>query len=133
MTGGWSLWAHSENSLIRQQMFTSGGGASVAWDRYMAYHAIHEGQAYLRQKKIIGEFVVEMVIWQLPQPTSDRPHGIKYRLYCGQAGKCLVRYDNETGKGDHVHDGDDERPYLFVSLDQLISDFEADVLRLIGG
>lgn len=51
----------------------------------------------------------------------------------GRRVNALVRYDNETGKGDHVHDGDDERPYRFVSFEQLISDFEADVLRLIGG
>ncbi|MGH8524670.1 MAG: toxin-antitoxin system TumE family protein, partial [Gammaproteobacteria bacterium] len=30
---------------------------------------------------------------------------LKYRLYCGRGGRCLVRYDNETGKGDHRHYG----------------------------
>ena len=41
-----------------------------------------------------------MVLWQLPKPTKDRPHGLKYRLYYGLAdGTCVVRYDNETGKG----------------------------------
>lgn len=72
-----------------------------------------------------------MVVWQLPRPTADRSHGYKYRLYCGRAGRCLVRYDNETGKGDHVHEDDTERPYCFVSLEKLIADFEADVARLI--
>ena len=46
--------------------------------------------------------IVEAVIWQLADPTADRPHGLKYRLYCGRGGECIVRYDNETGKGDHV-------------------------------
>lgn len=87
--------------------------------------------AILNQRKVFGDVVIEMVVWQLPQTTSDRPHGYKYRLYCGRAGRCLVRYDNETGKGDHVHYGDDERAYRFVSLEKLIADFEEDVTRLI--
>jgi len=43
----------------------------------------------------------EMVLWQLPQKTTENPHGLKYRLYYGLGdGTCVVRYDNETGKGD---------------------------------
>lgn len=49
---------------------------------------------------------VDMVIWQLPVPTQDRPHGLKYRLWAGRDGKTLVRYDNEKGKGDHKHAGE---------------------------
>lgn len=72
---------------------------------------------------------VDMVIWQLPMPTPDRPHGLKYRLWAGQDGKTLVRYDNERGKGDHKHVGeaDVEKPYRFVSLSQLVADFFADI------
>jgi hypothetical protein len=50
-----------------------------------------------------GHVLVEMVIWTLPRASNDRPHGLKYRLYCGRDGNCLVRYDNETGKSDHRH------------------------------
>ena len=39
--------------------------------------------------------IVEMTIWQLPSPTPERPHGLKYRLYFGRDGKRLVGYDNE--------------------------------------
>lgn len=92
-----------------------------------------KAKLYLRQKKTIGGITVEMVIWQLPAATPDRPHGFKYRLYCGRDKECLVRYDNETGKGDHIHYGNVEQTYRFVSADQLISDFEADVMRLLGG
>ncbi|MEW6168108.1 MAG: DUF6516 family protein [Pseudomonadota bacterium] len=77
--------------------------------------------------------VVEIVIWQLPQATADRPHGLKYRLYCGRDGACLVRYDNEAGKGDHRHYGDRQEPYRFDSLTRLIEDFTTDVDRLTGG
>lgn len=77
--------------------------------------------------------IVEMVVWDLPQKPPDRPHGLKYRLYCGRDGKNLVRYDNEAGKGDHVHYGKREKPYRFRSWENLMEDFLADVARLTGG
>jgi hypothetical protein len=40
---------------------------------------------------------------------------------------------NERGKGDHVHYGDTEQPYQFVSVAQLLADFAADIRRLTGG
>ena len=79
-----------------------------------------------------GNVIVEMVIWALPVPTVDRQHGIKYRLYCGHGGNCLVRYDNEAGKGDHRHYGEQEEAYRFISLDRLIADFRDDCTRLAG-
>jgi len=72
----------------------------------------------------------EMVIWQLPEPDSERPHALKYRLFYGYSGSCLVRYDNERGKGDHRHYGASEQPYQFESVEKLVSDFSEDVLRL---
>jgi len=77
--------------------------------------------------------IVQMVVWQLSQPSSERPHGFKYRLYCGRDGQCLVRYDNETGKGDHKHIGGRELLYSFRSLRQLIADFRADIRQHAGG
>lgn len=79
----------------------------------------------------------EMVIWRLPAPDSKRPHGLKYRLYYGQSGQCLVRYDNERGKGDHRHYGDGEgneleESYAWVSVRQLMADFKADIERWRG-
>lgn len=78
------------------------------------------------------DVVVEIAIWRLPQPTPDRPHALKYRLYFERRGKCLVRYDNESGKGDHKHVGGKEKPYQFVSVRRLREDFWADVVRLGG-
>lgn len=72
----------------------------------------------------------EMVIWQLPQSDDERPHGLKYRLFYGYAGNCLVRYDNERGKGDHRHYANREELYQFVSVEKLVSDFAEDILRL---
>ena len=79
-----------------------------------------------------GCVLVEVIIWALPHASQDRPHGLKYRLYCGRDGQCLVRYDNEAGKGDHRHYGDQEEVYRFQSLEQLIEDFRTDCTRLSG-
>lgn len=76
----------------------------------------------------------EMVIWRLPQKSTDRRYGLKYRLYYGLAdGTCLVRYDNEAGKGDHRHYGDQEQSYQFVDVETLVRDFLADIAMLRGG
>jgi len=44
-------------------------------------------------------------------------------------GQRVVGYDNERGKGDHKHLGDQELPYIFSTVAQLIADFWADVRR----
>jgi hypothetical protein len=44
----------------------------------------------------------------------------------------VLRYDNEAGKGDHRHVGTKEMPYVFVSVDQLLDDFLADVAAWKG-
>lgn len=88
----------------------------------------------LRRREVLpGGLAVEMVIWQLSAPTAERPHGLKYRLQAHRGGRTLVRYDNETGKGDHRHYGRKEERYGFVNMERLIEDFIADVERLGGG
>ena len=79
-----------------------------------------------------GSVVVEMVIWALPAATEERPHALKYRLFCGRPDACVVRYDNESGKGDHKHYGDCEEPYYFESVERLLDDFRHDCTRLAG-
>lgn len=75
----------------------------------------------------------EMVIWQLPLEDEERVHRLKYRLYYGDSeGKCLVRYDNERGKGDHRHYGEKEEKYSFVSMEKLVADFQHDIDALRG-
>jgi hypothetical protein len=51
---------------------------------------------------------VEMVVWHLPAPVPPSPHSYKYRLVYVVAGKRVIGFDNERGKGDHVHRGDRE-------------------------
>ena len=98
----------------------------------MVYNAIMNAQQLFHYKGQQGEVIVEMIIWALPSTSSERRHGLKYRLHCGRYGKCLVRYDNEAGKGDHRHYGDSEEAYRFVSLKQLVADFRGDCERIAG-
>ena len=78
-----------------------------------------------------GRLLMEMVVWQLPGRSADRLHGLKYRLYLGRDGRNLVRYDNEAGKGDHKHTGEDEveESYRFTTLERLLEDFRIDAER----
>ena len=57
------------------------------------------------------------------------PHGYKYRLAYVVRGECVLRYDNETGKGDHRHFNAKESAYVFTTPDQLIADFQRDIAR----
>jgi len=77
-----------------------------------------------------GDLIIEMVLWQLPEPLLGSFHRFKYRLFCGERDACHVRYDNETGKGDHVHFANTEQAYRFINPKQLVVDFWADVARL---
>ena len=42
-------------------------------------------------------------------------------------GTCLVRFDNESGKGDHKHVGSQEESYRFVDVETLVADFLAAI------
>ncbi len=70
---------------------------------------------------------VEMMVWHLPSHVSGSHHGFKYRLALVVNGQCVLRYDNEAGKGDHKHMGEDEIPYVFTTPQALLDDFWSDV------
>jgi hypothetical protein len=87
------------------------------WNRHIA-----------RSKEVLADgSILEMVLWRLPQPVAGSRHLYKYRLYYGRGGVRIVGYDNERPKGDHRHLDGKESPYLFTSVDQLVSDFLAEV------
>lgn len=71
--------------------------------------------------------IIEIKVWRLPAATPERPHGLKYSLFYGRRGERIVGYDNEAGKGDHRHVRGREYAYRFVSLEQLLRDFRADI------
>lgn len=57
-------------------------------------------------------------------------HGFKYRLALIVDGTCVLRYDNERGKGDHRHIEGREEPYTFTSAELLVREFLADVEKV---
>lgn len=71
--------------------------------------------------------IIEIVIWQLPEPVPPCKHGYKYRLAYVVNGVCVIRYDNERDKGDHQHVGKVESDYQFTDLNRLLTDFRSDV------
>ena len=71
----------------------------------------------------------ELVLWQVPKPVAGSAHGFKYRLAYVAGDACVVRYDNEVGKGDHRHFNGKESSYNFKTLDKLIADFQRDIAR----
>lgn len=90
-----------------------------------------QAELMYREKFIYADGTIrETVIWRLPQKSAERPHGLKYRLYFGLAdGTCKVRYDNESGKGDHKHINGLEEAYHFTDVERLVADFLADIDR----
>ncbi len=87
--------------------------------------------AELLRTRIIysDEAFAELILWQLPKPVEESTHGFKYRLAYVVRGECVLRYDNEVGKGDHRHFGQKESVYKFSSLEQLVADFQRDIAR----
>lgn len=71
----------------------------------------------------------ELVLWSVPAPAKGSVHGYKYRLAYVVNQVCVVRYDNEAGKGDHQHFGENESAYVFTSPESLLTDFWNDVKR----
>lgn len=73
--------------------------------------------------------ILQAIVWELPVHLKGSLHRYKYRLYCGRQGKCLVRFDNEQGKGDHKHLMDQESPYAFRDVPTLLNDFREEIKR----
>ena len=70
---------------------------------------------------------IHLVIWELDAPLAPCRHTYMYRLAYVVDGVCVVRYDNERGKGDHRHVGEREEGYAFSTPRQLVVDFMNDV------
>jgi Family of unknown function (DUF6516) len=88
----------------------------------------------IRDKRAIDGTVTEVVVWRLTSPVPGCNHLFKYRFYFGLSdGKCIVRYDNERGKGNHRHSDGKEEAYRFISLKQLFRDFNADKTEWLLG
>lgn len=78
-----------------------------------------------RERQRAGTFA-EIVVWRLPRRLQGSAHRYKYRLALIDHEECVLRYDNEAGKGDHRHYGNQESAYHFTTIEQLLEDFDAD-------
>ena len=87
-----------------------------------------KAEALARERHVLADDAfVEVVVWRVPRLVKGSTHRFKYRLALVVAGECVLRYDNEIGKGDHWHVGDVETLYSFSSYEKLLADFWADV------
>lgn len=87
-----------------------------------------KAELLLRRRVPITEVsFIELVAWRVPTPLKGSTHYFKYRFAYVVNDICVLRYDNERGKGDHRHIRGVESPYKFSSLDALIADFTKDV------
>ena len=71
----------------------------------------------------------ELVLWQVPHPVAGSTHTYKYRLAFVVQGVCVLRYDNESGEGDHRHYKGRESRFSFESPEKLIQAFQRDIAR----
>jgi hypothetical protein len=84
----------------------------------------------LSERQQIGSNAfVALRVWEVPEPVRGSAHGYKYSLALIVDGGCVLRYDNEAGKGEHKHVGPQQAPYRFVTAEQLVVDFWQDVDR----
>ena len=92
-----------------------------------------KAQLLLRERlQVTEQLFVELVIWRVPHPVKGSSHDFKYRLAVVADGVCVVRYDNEAGKGDHKHLLNSQIDYSFSTLEQLQTDFWREVSEWSG-
>jgi len=81
----------------------------------------------IERHQLAANAFVELRVWRVPSPVPGSGHDLKYALAYVVEGVCVVRYDNEAGKGDHRHIGDVETRYAFTTPAALLADFWRDV------
>jgi hypothetical protein len=86
--------------------------ASLSWDERI---------------QLTETLMAEILIWSVPQPVRGSAHRFKYSLALISYGVCVMRYDNEAGKGDHKHLGERQFAYMFSTIKALQEDFWSDV------
>jgi hypothetical protein len=82
----------------------------------------------LNERHQLGpEAFVELRVWRVPKSVRGSVHDLKCALAYVVGGVCVLRYDNEAGKGDHRHLGTTETAYAFTTPEKLLADFWKDV------
>jgi len=89
-----------------------------------------KAELLLRERSSLAESAfAEIRVWRAPSPVRGSAHDYKYALAYVVGGICVLRYDNEAGKGDHRHLGSVETSYRFTTPERLLADFWEDVDR----
>ena len=87
-----------------------------------------QAEPLLDERHLLSETAfAELVVWRVPVAVRGSTHRFRYRLVLVVEGECVLRYDNEAGKGDHRHIRNVERRYRFTTSGRLLADFWADV------
>ncbi|GHT93212.1 hypothetical protein AGMMS49545_12070 [Betaproteobacteria bacterium] len=77
--------------------------------------------------QISATLFYETTVWRVPNPVEPASHLFKYSLVLIENGVRVIGFDNERGKGDHLHKDGVESQYQFVSIEKLVDDFFAEV------
>jgi len=101
----------------------------TTWPGIVILSAMKAVALVRRRVVVAADAFVELMIWRVPEQVRSSTHLFKYRLAYVVKERCVLRYDNESGKGDHRHTEGADEPYTFSTPDQLMADFEADVAR----
>lgn len=79
----------------------------------------------LRERVVLDDTVfAERVVWRVPLPLRGSAHDLTYRLALVADRVCVLRDDDEAGKGDPRHTvvGAQE-PYRFENAQALVAEF----------
>lgn len=86
---------------------------------------------YRREKIYLdSQSFISIMIWEVDPSVLGSAHSYKYRLAYVVNGECIMRYDNERGKGDHKHIGEKEVSTHFTTIEKLIDDFFTEIEAL---
>ena len=89
-----------------------------------------KAQLVVRRRVVMrSDAFADLVVWRVATPVRGSSHTLKYSLAYVVQQVCVLRYDNEAGKGDLRHWGAHEAPYSFVDTDTLLADFARDIAR----
>jgi hypothetical protein len=77
--------------------------------------------------------VTEVTLWRVPK-SSRFPDGVQYCLVftLAETKRPVVLYANHYPTGHQRQFYQIEEPYEFSTVDRLVADFEADILRVKG-
>ena len=77
---------------------------------------------------VLGDRAFAQVkVWRVPIAVRGSSHGPKYSFALVNDNECVLRFDNEAGKGDHRHMNGIETPLEFDNLAGLLADFWKEV------